>query len=192
ARGRAGAEHRPGSVPGRLRFPEDDVPPLIRVARSAVIDAPIERVWAVLRDFNSHSAWHPVVAESEIEGGERSDQVGCVRRFTLRDGNRIREQLLALSDRDHISTYCILDASVPLRRYVATVQLKRVTDGARTFWHWQSTFDAPPGRERELANMVGTDVYEGGFAGLRAYLRSPGSISRAAAAQSRAGQAGET
>ena len=108
---------------------------MIRVTRSAVIDAPIERVWAVLRDFNSHTAWHPVVAESEIEGGEPSDQVGCVRRFTLRDGNRIREQLLALSDRDHLSTYCILDASVPLRRYVATLQLKRVTDGERTFWH---------------------------------------------------------
>ena len=144
---------------------------MIRVTRSAVIDAPIERVWAVLRDFNSHTAWHPVVAESEIEGGEPSDQIGCVRRFTLRDGNLIREQLLALSDRDHVSTYCILDASVPLRRYVATLQLKRVTDGERTFWHWQSTFDAPPGRERELADMVGTGVYEGGFDGLRAYLR---------------------
>ncbi len=144
---------------------------MIRVTRSAVIDAPIERVWAVLRDFNSHTAWHPVVAESEIEGGEPSDQIGCVRRFTLRDGNRIREQLLALSDRDHISTYCILDASVPLRRYVATLQLKRVTDGERTFWHWQSTFDVPPGRERELADMVGAGVYEGGFEGLRAYLR---------------------
>ena len=126
---------------------------MIRVTRSAVIDAPIERVWAVLRDFNSHTAWHPVVAESEIEGGEPSDQIGCVRRFTLRDGNRIREQLLALSDREHVSTYCILDASVPLRRYVATLQLKRVTDGERTFWHWQSTFDAPPGRSGFWADV---------------------------------------
>src|SRR5206468_8847496 len=109
--------------------------------------------------------------EPEIAGGEPSDQVGCVRRFRLRDGNRIREQLLALSDRDHICTYCILDASVPLRRYVATLQLKRVTDGERTFWHWQSTFDAPPGRERELADLVGTGVSESRFDGLRAYLR---------------------
>jgi NADPH:quinone reductase-like Zn-dependent oxidoreductase len=51
------------------------------------------------------------------------------------------------------------------------VQLRRVTDGDRTFWHWQSTFDTPRGRERELADMVGTGVYEGGFEGLRAYLR---------------------
>ena len=141
-----------------------------RVTRSAIIDAPIDRVWAILRDFNSHTAWHPVVAESGIEGDEPSDRVGCVRNFTLRDGARIREQLIALSDRDHRMTYCILDADVPLERYVATVQLKPVTDGNRTFWHWQSTFRTPRGRERELSEMVGVGVYEGGFAGLRQYL----------------------
>jgi NADPH:quinone reductase-like Zn-dependent oxidoreductase len=96
-----------------------------------------------------------------------------VRNFTLKDGNHIREQLLTLSDRDHVSTYCILEATVPLQRYVATVRLKPVTDGDRTFWHWQSTFDAPRGRERELADMVGTNVYEAGMKALAAYLAKP-------------------
>src|SRR5690242_20667039 len=100
-----------------------------RVTRSAVIDAPIGRVWEILRDFNSHTAWHPVVAESQIEGNEPSDRVGCVRNFTLRDGAHVREQLLALSDQERRFTYCILDADIPLDRYVATVQLKPVTDG---------------------------------------------------------------
>lgn len=145
---------------------------MIKVVRSAVIDAPIERVWAVLRDFNSHTAWHPIIADSMIEAGEAADQIGCVRSFTLKDGNRVREQLLALSDQDYISTYCILDATLPMRRYVATVQLKRVTDGNRTFWHWASTFDAPRGRENEFAELVGKGVYEAGFEGLRTYLRA--------------------
>ena len=123
---------------------------MIRVRRSAVIDAPIDRVWAVLRDFNSHCAWHPAVGDSRIERGEAADQVGCVRNFFLKDGNHIREQLLALSDSEHVSTYCILDATLPMRNYVATVQLKNVTDGDRTFWHWESTFDVPKGREREF------------------------------------------
>src|SRR5687767_3408302 len=147
---------------------------MIRVRRSAVIDAPIERVWAVLRDFNSHSAWHPAVGPSTIERGEAPDQVGCVRDFTLKDGHHIREQLLALSDRDHLSTYCILDATLPMRNYVATVQLKRVTDGDRTFWHWESTFDVPRGREREFEQLVGGQVYEAGFTGLAAFLRRGG------------------
>jgi len=142
-----------------------------RVMRSAIIDAPIERVWEVLRDFNSHNAWHPAVADSHIENGERPDQVGCVRNFHLRDGAHIREQLLALSDESFVSTYCILDATVPLQRYVATVTLKRVTDGNRTFWHWQSSFETLPGREREFADMVGRGVYEAGFEGLRRYLK---------------------
>ena len=147
---------------------------MLRVTRSAVIDAPIERVWEVLRDFNSHDRWHPAVADSHIEGGEAADQVGCVRNFHLRDGAHIREQLIALSDSEHVSTYCILDATVPLQRYVATLQLKPVTDGNRTFWHWQSTFDTPPGREAELADMVGRGVYEAGFEALRRHLRQGG------------------
>ena len=145
---------------------------LQKVVRSTVIDAPIERVWAVIRDFNSHDQWHDVVETSRIEGGEASSQVGCVRNFSLRDGNRIREQLLTLDDREHKSTYCIVEATVPLQRYVATVTLKPVTDGNRTFWHWESTFATPPGQERELREMVARDVYEAGFANLRRHLRT--------------------
>jgi NADPH:quinone reductase len=155
---------------------------LQHVVRSTVIDAPIERVWAVLRDFNSHEQWHDVVAESRIEGNERGDQVGCVRSFTLSDGNRIREQLLTLSDSDHKSTYCIVEATVPLQRYVATVTLKPVTDGNRTFWHWESTFATPAGRERELREMVARDVYEAGFENLRRHLRQGGDLLASGAA----------
>jgi len=162
---------------------------MIKVTRSTIIDAPIETVWAVLRDFNSHRLWHPIVARSQIEGGEASDRVGCVRRFNLRDGARVREQLLSLSDRDHRFTYCILDADVPLERYVATVRLKPVTDRRRTFWHWQSTFRAPGGREHELVQMVGRDVYEGGFAGLARYLQQGGVVAESAAGQTIVGRA---
>lgn len=147
-----------------------------KVTRSTVIDAPIERVWAVLRDFNSHDQWHGVVDASRIEAGERSDQVGCIRSFTLKDGNRIREQLLTLDDKQWKSTYCIVDATVPLQRYVATVTLKPVTDGQRTFWHWESSFATPPGRERELREMVAQGVYEAGFDNLRRHLQQGGDL----------------
>lgn len=147
---------------------------LQKVVRSTVIDAPIGRVWEVLRDFNSHDQWHEVVAQSRIEHGEPSSRVGCVRNFTLKDGNHIREQLIGLSDSEYKSTYCILDATVPLRRYVATVTLKPVTDGDRTFWHWESSFETPPGRERELREMVAQGVYEAGFANLRRHLGERG------------------
>ena len=136
---------------------------LQRVVRSTIVDAPIERVWAVLREFNSHDQWHDVVDASRIEGGESGTQVGCVRSFTLKDVNRIREQLLTLSDREQKSTYCIVEASVPLQRHVASVTLKPVTDGDRTFWHWESTFDTPPGMERELHDLGGPGRVRGGL-----------------------------
>jgi NADPH:quinone reductase-like Zn-dependent oxidoreductase/uncharacterized protein YndB with AHSA1/START domain len=149
---------------------------LQKVVRSTIIDAPIERVWAVLRDFNSHDQWHGVVAQSRIEGTDRSDQVGCVRSFTLNDGNRVREQLLTLSDSEHRSTYCIVEATLPLQRYVATITLRPVTDGDRTFWHWESTFATPPGRERELRDVVAREVYEAGFENLRRHLERHGDL----------------
>jgi hypothetical protein len=141
-----------------------------RVVRSTVIDRPIDEVWAVLRDFNGHDRWHPIVAESVIERGQTSDRVGCVRRFRLRDGSELRELLLTLSDADMAFSYCLLETPIPLLNYVAHVRLAPVTDGDRTFWHWESRFDTPAGRERELAEMVGRDVYEGGFAAVRAYI----------------------
>lgn len=147
---------------------------MIRVVRSAIIDAPIDVVWSVLRDFNSHWAWHPAVGDSRIEDDEPSDRIGCVRNFFLKDGNHIREQLIGLSDSEFVSTYCILDATLPMERYVATVRLAPVTDGDRTFWHWRSTFAVPDGEERAFEQMVGGGVYEGGFAGVRAWLAREG------------------
>jgi hypothetical protein len=144
------------------------------VIRSAIIDAPIAAVWKVLRDFNSHTLWHPRVITSGIEESMPADAAGCVRRFRLVDGAELREQLIALSDRDHSFTYCILDAPIALLDYVATVRLRPVTDGDRTFWEWRSTFHAPPGQDAELARMVAHDIYDAGFEGLRRFLARGG------------------
>lgn len=138
-----------------------------RVIRSTIIDAPVERLWAVLRDFNGHDQWHPIVAKSAIERGHPSDKVGCVRRFTLRDGSELREQLLALSDLEMTFSYCLLETPIPLFNYVAHVRLLPVTDGNRAFWQWESRFTTPAGREAELAGMVGNEVYANGIAAVR-------------------------
>jgi hypothetical protein len=136
---------------------------MVRIDVSTVVNAPIRRVWAVLRDFNGHDQWHPAVAESEIEEGLPSDAIGCVRNFKLEDGSQLREQLLTLSDRNHSFSYCLLDTPIPLLNYVAHVQLKPVTDGDRTFWRWWSSFTTPEGREQELKKMVEENIYVGGF-----------------------------
>jgi hypothetical protein len=141
-----------------------------RVVRSTVIAAPVETLWAILRDFNGHDQWHPAVAESVIERGLPADRVGCVRRFRLADGSELRERLLTLSDADMAFSYCLLDTPIPLLNYVAHVRLAPVTDGDETFWHWESRFDTPKGREAELARLVGDEIYSSGFNAIRAHL----------------------
>lgn len=140
---------------------------MVTVRRSTIIDAPIAAVWDILRDFNGHDRWHPAVAKSDLEDGKRTDQVGAVRNFVLAGGERVREQLLSMSDKDRRFRYSIVEADIPLRNYVAEVSLKPVTDGDRTYWFWQSSFDPPAGRERELADLVAEGVYEAGFEAVR-------------------------
>jgi hypothetical protein len=137
------------------------------VVRSTIIDAPVDRLWSVLRDFNGHDRWHPIVARSEIERAYPPDRVGCIRRFLLRDGSELREQLLTLSDLEMTFSYCLLDTPIPLFNYVAHVRLLPVTDGNRSFWHWESRFTTPPGREAELEQLVGDEVYTNGIEAVR-------------------------
>ena len=143
---------------------------MARVVKSTIIDAPTDRVWDVLRDFNGHDRWHPAVATSAIERAQSSDRIGCVRRFKLVDGSELREQLLALSDLEQTFSYCLLDTPIPLFNYVAHVRLLPVTDGNRTFWHRESRFTTPRGEEQRLTEVVGEQIYQAGFEAVRKHL----------------------
>jgi NADPH:quinone reductase-like Zn-dependent oxidoreductase len=143
----------------------------IRLMRSAVIDAPPAAVWHLLRDFNSHGQWHPAIDASRIEAGESADLVGAVRAFTLRDGSFLREQLIALSDREMSLTYCLLDTPIPLQGYVARMQLRPVTDGDRSFLLWESSFRAPAHRADELRRLVAEGIYEAGLVALQTHFK---------------------
>jgi hypothetical protein len=143
---------------------------MVKVYTSSVIDAPASQVWARIRDFNGLPDWHPAIAESRIEQNHPSDKVGCIRNFTLKDGGRIREQLLSLSDYDMSVTYSILESPMGVEDYIATLKVTPITDGERTFAEWSAEFACAPGRERELANLIGTNVFQGGFDALNAIL----------------------
>ena len=156
ARDRARRQYRRRRVPGRLRRAEARVRRLAvpHIVKSTILDAPTDAVWDVLRDFNGHDRWHPAVATAPIERAQASDKIGCVRRFKLKDGSELREQLLALSDLEQTFSYCLLDTPIPMFNYVAHVRLLPVTDGDRTFWHWESRFTTRPEDAERLTEMV--------------------------------------
>ena len=140
---------------------------MIRVYTSSVIDAPADAVWQIVRDFNGLPNWHPAIAESRIEAGAPADRVGCVRNFRTRDGGVIREQLLTLSDFEYECTYSILESPMGVDNYIATLKLTPITDGNRTFAEWSAEFDCAPDRERELTQLIGQGVFQGGFDALK-------------------------
>lgn len=145
---------------------------MVRAYRSSVINAPIAKVWAAIRDFNGLPSWHPAIAKSEIEGGRAGDAVGAVRSFYLQDGGHLREQLLALSDVDHTFTYSILNSPMPVKNYVATVCLTPITVGNRTFAQWWADFDVTSGPEEAMIAQIGDGVFVGGFEALDKKLAS--------------------
>ncbi len=139
---------------------------------SSVIDAPVSKVWALIRDFNSLPAWHPRMIECHIEDSLPSDQVGCVRNFAIVSGARIREKLVALSDRDFSVSYSILEHPTPISNHFATLRLIPVTDGDGCFAQWTASFDCPPDQADALATGMGANVFQAGLSGIKAYFAS--------------------
>ncbi len=73
-------------------------------------------------------AWHPAV-DQPIEGEPATGRRGAD--FSCATAARMREQLLALSDREHSFRYFLVEAPVALRDYVAEVRLRPVTERRR-------------------------------------------------------------
>jgi hypothetical protein len=142
---------------------------MVRVYVSSVINAPIEQVWAYLRDFNALPKWFPSVTDSHIEGGMLADQVGCVRNFGLEGGPRMREQLLSLSDVNHTWTYKMLEGPIPISNYVPTFRLLPVTDGNGTFVEGAVRFECAKEQEDELAAFF-ANAYQAAFNNLKQHF----------------------
>jgi hypothetical protein len=140
---------------------------MVKVYRSTVLNAPADRVWRDLRDFNGLAGWHPLIVSSRIEQGHPADKVGCVRYLQLKDGSRIREKLLSLSDYDFTCIYTILESPMDLTGHVAALRLFPVTEGNRCFMEWSAEFDCPPGKDAELAESVGGGMFQTGFEALK-------------------------
>ncbi len=140
---------------------------MVKLRCSTIIAAPVDRVWSLLREFNGHDRWHPAVERSEIELLEPADKIGCVRKFRLRDGAVLREQLLSLSDRDRSFRYFLVEAPVMLHDYIAEMRVRPVTSDGTTYCEWRARFNSPPSERARLARFVHEEIMMAGFAALR-------------------------
>lgn len=138
---------------------------------SAIIDAPVQAVWSVIRDFNALPIWHPAIATSHIEDALSPDVVGCIRNFKLQDGTLVREKLLALDDHNYTFTYDFQTPCFPVKNYIARIRLYPVTNGDATFAEWEANFDEAPEDAGKYVDIISNAVFAGGWAALKTYMK---------------------
>jgi len=100
-----------------------------KCVNSVVVNAPVDKVWATIRNFHDMSWATGVVEKCAVVGERTGDQVGAKR--VLNDA--FHETMIGLNDLDHTIQYSIDDGPGPVakdavRNYVGRVQLSPVND----------------------------------------------------------------
>ena len=142
----------------------------MKVMRSVIIDAPIEKVWQAIRRFDGVAEWNPGVTAARLESGQ-STEVGAVRALDIVDGSVFRETLLAHSDLEHFYTYDIIESPLPCSNYIATHRLVEITEGEKTLGIWQGEFDCDPADAEDLDNIVGNMIYRDAQLALNQFMQ---------------------
>ena len=142
---------------------------MIKVFRSVIIQAPIEKVWAVVRAFDGVADWNPSVIASRMESGT-STSVGAIRHLDIEDGSIFRETLLAHSDQDYAYTYDIIEGPLPCSDYISTHRFVPITDGNKTLSIWTGEFNCAAADADGLEKNVGDQIYLNAMHGLNAHL----------------------
>jgi len=137
---------------------------------TTIIDAPVEQVWAVLRDFNGLPVWNPGVSDSRIEEGRDADSVGCIRAFHLVDGTFVRAMLLELDDSRYLMRYNFETPAFPVTNYLATLELIPVTNGDAKFVRWHASFDEAPKDSGIYVELISEQVFAAGLRALAEHI----------------------
>ena len=141
-----------------------------KVHVSTVINAPIERVWRTVSDFNGLPAWMPGMKDSTIEDGKSPIAVGAVRCLSMAGTNaKLRERLEVLSPENYQITFSVLEGPLPVKNVVTTIRLRPITDVYGTLGEWSSQFETEPGKEEEGVQFL-SRVFGAGFRALKRHL----------------------
>ena len=149
----------------------------LSVVQNVEIKAPIEKVWAAAKDFDSLDKWHPGFSKDVLTKGA-NNAPGTVRTLTIKDGPSFTEELISFSEPNHSYRYKILESPLPLQHYVSTFRVKSGKNGTTTVT-WSAKFtrknpsDNPPAAESDDAAVkLITGVFQGGLANLKKQTES--------------------
>lgn len=132
---------------------------------STTVNAPIEKVWEMIKNFHQLEWAAPVATKVDIVGELPGTQVGA--RRILNDA--FHETLLSVDDINYRFSYSIDDGPGPVAKdvianYIGRVELFPITDSGGTFVKWTSEFEsANEGQVTEFCNPI----YSGLLAALK-------------------------
>ncbi len=152
-----------------------DPPKTLHVTETVQIKAPLNKVWAVVKDFDGLAKWHPAIASDELTSGSNGS-VGAGRKLTLKNGAVVMEKLTAYDDAGHSYHYIITESPLPVTHYSAALTVRAGKDGM-TDVVWSGSFkrknasENPPEAESdEGAVKLIKGVYRGGLDNLKKML----------------------
>ncbi len=113
---------RPAGRPDRLAAPPPTGRHARRWSRQIAIDAPADKVWAIIANFDALKDWHPAVAESPASKG---NEEGSVRELKLKGGGALTETLESHDAAKMKYSYRAKDGgALPVTNYTSTISVK--------------------------------------------------------------------
>lgn len=148
-------------------------PSRLKVVKDIEIDAPPEKVWAVISEFCAIETWHPAVEKCEANGG---NEKGATRVLTLGNGESFTEELSKYDADEMLYGYRIIEPNekaVPVGTYGSTIDVNAGDNGG-SLLSWKGFFyraypnnDPPPELSDEAAVEAVTNIYDTGMARIK-------------------------
>jgi hypothetical protein len=146
-----------------------------KIVETVEIDRPVEKVWAVVGNFDALAKWHPVIASSPADKG---NEEGSIRKLVLKAPGDpgFSEVLLKYDAAGHSYKYEIpkVDPKIlPVNDYTSTISVTDNGKGGSTV-EWKGAFyrgymlnDPPPELNDEASVAAVRGVYRAGLDNLK-------------------------
>jgi carbon monoxide dehydrogenase subunit G len=146
-----------------------------KVEKTITIKADPAKVWAIVKNFGNMS-WHPGVASTKLEKkGEDT-----FRTLTFKDGGHVYEKLRSADDAAMKLKYEIIEGTLPLTDYNASMTVEKGDKTGETKVTWVGRFyrlyklnpPIPEGQDDATAVKAIEGIFDSGLASLQKVAES--------------------
>ena len=149
---------------------------------SVIIPASVEKVWAVIKQFDGLNKWHPDVTGVKLENriDAESGKEMPYRLVTLKNGTMFLEKLREANDADMKLDYKMVDgkeSTIAVSNYRTVAQVKAAPTAGQSivtlparFYNKANTLEAPAGADNPAANKAINELYDAAAVGLQKAL----------------------